>query len=341
MQVSWTRLQLTMSRPFRTSKAVRTDKETIWVRISDQGVEGWGEVVPMDTYRQTLESADATLSAIRDRRFASAKALGEAVSGLVAEFDGQLATIAGIEAAYMDWWGKAEQVPAGRLLGIEGRNIPRTSFSLGIERDPQVLAEKVLEAASYPILKVKLGLDNDLEIIRTIRKEAPSATIRVDANMAWTVDQGLALMPKLAELGVEFVEQPVPAHDLEGLKRLKSAGILPIVADESCVTPEDISGLRECVDGINIKLSKCGGMRQGLKMIQLSRGAGLRVMLGCMVESSLGIAPAVHLAPLADWLDLDGHLLLAKDPFTGIGGQNGVLRLPTEPGLGVFSEFYP
>ena len=341
MEIAWSRLALRLSRPFKTSRAVRRDKETIWVKISDRGFEGWGEVVPMDTYGQTLQSAERSLQEVVARGFATPEALGGALDELCATFQDQLATVAGLDAAYCDWAGKAAGAPTRRLLGIYESRIPLTSFSLGIEPDLNVLSELVRQAAAFPILKVKLGTDQDEAILKTIRREAPSATIRVDANMAWTVERALEILPFLAEIGVEFVEQPLPAADLEGLRRLTSEGILPIVADESCVVPGDIPRVEGHVDGINIKLSKCGGIRRAHAMIGMAREAGLRIMLGCMVESSLGIAAALQLAPLVDWLDLDGHLLLADDPFSGIGGQNGVLQLPSSPGLGVFSTFFP
>jgi L-alanine-DL-glutamate epimerase-like enolase superfamily enzyme len=338
MKITWSRMTLKMARPFRTSKAVRTDKETIWVIVHDDGQQGSGEVVPMDTYRQTLDSAELTLSKIAARHFRDAEELGSAIEELTDEFRDQLATVAGLDAAFLDWQGKKKRMPTWRALGVTDPSVPLTSFTLGIESDLSALAEHVRSAASFPILKIKLGTEQDERILDTIRREAPTAIIRVDANMAWSVDEALRKLPMLAKYDVEFVEQPLAADDLDGLRKLKRAGILPIVADESCVRPDDVDRLAGHVDGINIKLSKCGGIRQGLEMIRRARDAGLRIMLGCMVESSLGIAAALQLAPLVDWLDLDGHLLLTADPFSGIGGDQGVLRLSTEPGLGVIPK---
>lgn len=329
-------MTLKMARPFRTSKAVRTDKETIWVIVHDDGVRGSGEVVPMDTYRQTLDSAELTLSKIAARAFWNAEELGAAIEGLTVEYGDQLATVAGLDAAFLDWQGKKKGQPTWRGVGVTDTSLPLTSFSLGLESDLDLLAGQVRDAASFPILKIKLGTEQDERILEVIRREAPTAIIRVDANMAWSVDEALKKLPMLAKYDVEFVEQPLAADDLEGLRKLKQAGVLPIIADESCVRPNDIDRLVGHVDGINIKLSKCGGIRQGLEMIRRAREAGLRIMLGCMVESSLGIAAALQLGPLVDWLDLDGHLLLAEDPFSGIGGAGGVLQLSSEPGLGVF-----
>ncbi len=185
------------------------------------------------------------------------------------------------------------------------------------------------------MLKVKLGTDRDEEIIRTIRDAAPSAVLRVDANAAWTPKQALGMMDVLVECGVEFVEQPLPPHDIPGMRFVRERAPLPIIADESCLTNTDIPRLVGAVDGINIKLAKCGSLREATRMIGTARAHGLRVMMGCMIESSLGIAAAAHLAPLLDYADLDGPALLANDPFQGPSIAGGNIRIPTESGLGV------
>lgn len=321
--------------PFRTAKAVRTDKETIWVKIQHEGIEGWGEAVPMDTYRQTLESSEQTLGTAqailvnRDPRHVE-----DLSNELVARFPDQLATVAAIDAAIHDWIGKHYNISTAVWLGLNPVKVPTTSFTIGIDT-PGIVAEKTKAAADFPILKVKVGIPEGDAALRVIREVAPTRIIRVDANMGWAVDAALAELPRLREARVEFVEQPIPANDPAGLRRLKEAAIVPIMADESCVLPDDVVRLARCVDGINIKLGKCGGIRPAMKMIHLARGFGMKVMLGCMIESSLGIAAAAQLAPLVDYLDLDGHLLIKDDPFTGLGGQGGRLTVGQGPGLGV------
>ncbi|HKQ46793.1 MAG TPA: dipeptide epimerase [Phycisphaerae bacterium] len=338
MQISWSPILLRLAGSFRTAKATRLDKKTLWVKVTHLNIVGWGEAAPMDTYGQTLESAEKALLAmsgvLSERPFSS---IGESIDRLVEGFGDQMATVAAVDAALHDWAGKQAGVPAFQLLGCQPTGPFTTSFTIGLD-EPQAVVERVRCAEAYPILKLKLGGPNDEEIVARVRESVPSKTIRVDANTAWTVDHALDMLPRLAKYGVEFVEQPLPAGDIEGLRRLKEAGILPIVADESCVRPDDVPKVAGCVDGINIKLSKCGGIREALKMIRLARAHGLEVMLGCMIESSLGISAALQLAPLADWLDLDGHLLLAHDPFTGIGGAGGRLTLSNRPGLGVESN---
>lgn len=339
MRLSWQRIRLKVASAFRTAKAVRTDKETLWVRLEHGGIEGWGEAVPMDTYNQTLASAEQALKAIASESntwvgSAELPSIESITQDLLRRFDDQRATVAAIDGALHDWVGKRFGIPVARWLGLDPADLPLSSYTIGID-DPRSIAAKARAARSYPILKIKVGTPHDEETLSTIREIAPQSAIRLDANMAWSVEEALDCLPRLVKYGIEFVEQPVAADDIAGLRTLKEAAICPIVADESCVRPADVVKLGSCVDGINIKLSKCGGICEAMKMIHLARGLGLKIMLGCMIESSLGIAAAVHLGSLVDWLDLDGHLLLAEDPFTGIGGREGRILISEKPGLGV------
>lgn len=341
MQLTWSRQLLKLAGSFRTAKAERTDKETLWVRITHEAIDGWGEAAPMDTYGQTLESAEAALAQMQPLLESDPLDLERTIPRLLARFPDQLATVAAVDAALHDWMGKRAGLPTVRLLGLNPADAPLTSFSLGIGGREEI-TDKVRRAVEYPILKIKLGTSSDEETLATVRELAPDKTIRVDANMAWSLDQALAMLPVLRQYGVEFLEQPLPARDIAGLGELKKAGIVPIVADESCVRQKDVLKVAGCVDGINIKLSKCGGIREALKMIHIARACGLKIMLGCMIESSLGISAAAQLAPLADWLDLDGHLLISNDPFKGLGGREGRLTVGCRPGLGVErSNFSP
>jgi L-alanine-DL-glutamate epimerase-like enolase superfamily enzyme len=196
------------------------------------------------------------------------------------------------------------------------------------------MAKKALLAKDYPILKIKVGTKHDIDILKAIR-DVSTATIRVDANTAWTPKEAIKTINALASYNIEFVEQPVVAHDLAGLKLIRDNVPVPIIADESCVTVDDIPRVAECVDGINIKLMKCGGIRHALKMIHVARAHNLRIMIGCMIESSLAITAAAHLTPLVDYADLDGHLLIDDDPYEGVKVENGKLVLSDGPGLGV------
>ncbi len=339
VKLTWTRIDLSLRHPFRTATALRTTKQTLWLRLQNGGMEGWGESVPVDTYGQTLESAEAALPAIASflstQHSPGALAHIEGiVDALLTRHPTERATIAAVDASLHDLLAKKVGIPVWRLLDLHAGRMPFTSFTIGIDELATIDA-KVREAAEYPILKIKLGTPNDEQILSTVRRAAPDKTLRVDANTAWADDELIDRARMLARWKVEFVEQPVKAGNLAGLRRLKDARILPVFADESCVVPADVERLVGCVDGINIKMSKCGGITEARRMIAIARAHGMRVMLGCMIESSLGIAAPAHIGPLVDHLDLDGHMLLGNDPFIGLGGDNGRLTLSDRAGLGI------
>jgi L-Ala-D/L-Glu epimerase len=235
--------------------------------------------------------------------------------------------------ALYDLVGKMLNVPLYKLLGLNPKQTPHTSFTIGIDT-PTEMAKKALLAKEYPILKIKVGTKHDLDIIQAIR-EVTNAVVRVDANTAWTPKEAIKMINELAPYNIEFVEQPIAPHDLTGLKLIRDNVPVPIIADESCVIVEDIPRLAECVDGVNFKLMKSNGITNVLKMIHVARAHNLRVMIGCMIESSLAITAAAHLTPLVDYADLDGHLLIDDDPYEGVKVINGKLILPEAPGLGV------
>lgn len=210
-----------------------------------------------------------------------------------------------------------------------------SSFTIAIAANEAELRERIAQAEQYPVLKVKLGTDHDEEIIRTVRDAAPDKVLRVDANAAWTAKQALRMVDVLVACGVEYLEQPLPAHDLEGTRFVRERSVLPIICDESCVVATDVARLAGVADGINLKLSKCGGLREALKMIATARAHGMLVMAGCMIETSLGITAAAHLAPLLDYADFDGAALLANDPYVGATIAGGRIAIPTGAGLGV------
>src|SRR5205085_8532775 len=242
---------------------------------------------------------------------------------------------AAISAAAHDLVGKRLDIPVYRLWGLDPAKAPRSSFTIGIPATEKELVERVAEAEQYPVLKVKLGSDRDAEIIRAVRRAAPTKVLRVDANAAWTAKHALRMIDMLAEYGIEFVEQPLPAHDLDGLRFVRERSSLPIIADESCIVASDVAKLAGVVDGINIKLAKCGGLREALAMIATARAHSMLVMAGCMIETSLGITTAAHFAPLLDFADFDGAALLADDPYVGATIAGGKIMIPDEPGLGV------
>jgi L-alanine-DL-glutamate epimerase-like enolase superfamily enzyme len=317
-----------------------SSRRMVWVRVADEdGVEGWGEASPQPFYGETADTVLAALPRLADALQSATNgdpfALEAADAALHRALAHNGAARAAVSAALHDLVGKRLGVPVWKLWGLDPAAAPRSSFTIGID-SLEVMRQKVREAAAYPILKIKVGTDRDREILAMIREEAPGKVVRVDANTAWTAKQAIAAMPMLAEFGIEFVEQPLPAHDLAGLKLVREHSPLPIIADESVENAADVAKLAGVVDGVNIKLAKCGSLREAVRIVHAARAHGMSVMLGCMIESTLGIAAAIQLTPLVDYVDLDGAALLARDPFAGPGLQaDGSVRFNDAPGLGV------
>jgi putative nucleotidyltransferase with HDIG domain len=326
-------LNMPLANPFRISRSVQYEAHNLLVRLQDGEFVGIGECAPRSYYGETQATALAALDQYADHLGIDPYAIEHIMARLERVLHRNASVRAGIDMALYDLVGKKLSVPVYRLLGLSPAHLPVTSYTIPIDT-PAEMARKAMLARDYPILKIKLGTKHDVEIVREIR-DVSSAILRVDANAAWTVKDALRMIDLLAPYDLEMIEQPIPPGDLAGLKLLRDHSPIPIFADESCVTCEDIPPLAGVVDGINIKLVKCGGISHALKMIHVARAHGLRVMIGCMIESSLGITAAAHLAPLVDYLDLDGALLLADDPFSGVGIVEGRLMLPDAPGLGV------
>lgn len=240
---------------------------------------------------------------------------------------------AALSAALHDLVGKRLGIPVWKLWGLDPKQAPKSTFTIGLDTVEKMQA-KVKEAEQYPILKIKLGTERDLRILQGLR-EVTTKELRVDANCGWTVKQAVQMLPVLEEFGVTVLEQPVDPRDLDGLEVIRRASSLPVIADESCLVASDVAKLAGKVDGINIKLAKCGSLREALRMIHAARAHGMMVMVGCMIESSLAITAAAHVTPLVDIVDLDGAALLADDPFLGATIANGQVTLPDGPGLGV------
>ena len=248
--------------------------------------------------------------------------------------DGDAAGRAALDAALHDWLGRRLGVPVWRLLGLDRAGAPVTSFTIGID-SLEGTRDRTRRASGYAALKVKVGGAEDLARLEAVRAES-GAALRVDANEGWTLETARELLPALVELGVELVEQPFPAADLESFRALRELEPRPpLVVDEGCHDLRDVAAVGTYADAINIKLAKAGGLREAVRMVHAARALGLGVMLGCMIESQLGVAPAAQIASLADWVDLDGHLLLAEQPFTGLELDAGRVLPSAAPGLGV------
>lgn len=326
-------IDLKLTTPFRISRGVQHISPNVIVQVNHDKYTGYGEASPAEYYGESQESVLACVAMFAGNLGDDPFAIEDILNGLDHIIGLNPSAKAAVDMALYDLVGKMLGVPLYKLLGLNPARTPRTSFTVGIDT-PENMAKKALAASDYPILKVKVGTRHDLDNLKAIR-EVSSAIIRVDANAGWTAKEAIRTINALAPYNIEFVEQPVPSHDLAGLKLIRENVPVPIIADESCVTVEDISRVGECVDGINIKLMKCGGVRHALKMIHVARAHNLLIMLGCMIESSLAITAATQLAPLVDYADLDGHLLIDNDPYVGVTVEKGKLVLPDKPGLGV------
>ena len=326
-------IDLKLTTPFRISRAVQHTSPNVIVQINHNGHTGYGEAAPDEYYGESQETVLACITMFAGNLGDDPFAIEDIMNRLEKIIRRNPAAKAAADMALYDLVGKMLGVPLYKLLGLNPAHTPHTSFTLGID-NPKEMAKKALAARDYPILKIKVGTKHDLDTLKAIR-DVSSATIRVDANTAWTPKEAIRMINALAPYTIEFVEQPISPYDLAGLKLIRQNVPLPIIADESCITVEDIPRVAECVDGINIKLMKCGGVRHALKMIHVARAHNLRIMIGCMIESSLAITAAAHLTPLVDYADLDGHLLIDNDPYIGVKVVNGKLVLPDSPGLGV------
>ena len=333
MNIDAQSIALTLTTPFRISRNVQHTSANVIVRINHAGYTGYGEASPYEYYGESPETVLDCIALFADNLGDDPFLLEDITEKMDKIIQLNPSAKAAVEMALYDLMGKMLNVPLYKLLGLNPARATHTSFTLGIDT-PVNMAKKALVARDYPILKVKLGTRHDLDIIKAIRDVTP-AVVRVDANSAWTPKEAIRNIQAMAPYNIEFVEQPIAAHDYDGLRLIREHVPLPIMADESCVTVDDIPRLVGCVDGIVIKLMKCGGIRHALKMIHVARAHNLQIMLGCMIESSVAITAAAHLTPLVDYADLDGNLLVSDDPYVGVTVDKGKLVLPESPGLGV------
>lgn len=327
-------LDIETAYPFGIARGTVQAYRRVWVRLTDDdGVEGWGEADPSYYYGETADTVVAALATLGTALPADPFDLEAAEARLAKTLKYNPAARSALSAALHDLVGKRLGMPLWKLWGLDPAAAPPSDFTIGLDT-LDVIRRKVREAAAYPILKIKVGTPDDRAVLQAVREETDKK-IRVDANAGWTLKEALQRLPLLEEMGVELIEQPLAPDDIEGLRVLHSVSRLPIIADESCRTAADIPRLVGAVDGINIKLAKCGSLREALRMIAVARAHQMSVMIGCMMESSLGITAAAHLTPLLDYVDLDGAALLKHDPFQGASIEGGKVTLPTLPGLGV------
>ncbi|WP_457032172.1 mandelate racemase/muconate lactonizing enzyme family protein [Kitasatospora sp. P5_F3] len=333
-------VELHLTEPLRISRSTMSARDSVELAVRHGGLSGYGEVVASTYLGLPTERILRHSRALNLVRYPDPETALIELQRLEAPFkELPPGVLAGVEAALLDLVGKRAGAPVHQLLGLLGTPAAATARTIAIVDPVRAAAQAArLAVSGFRVLKVKAGSpdpEDDLARVRAVQIGAPEAELLLDPNGAWTVAQSLALIPRFAELGVTAVEQPTAPGHPEWLAEVAQRSELPVIADEDAVSLDDAERLAGRVQGINIKLAKCGGVSAALRICAALHGSGTEVMLGCLTASSLGIAPAVHLVDRARWVDLDGHLLLRYDPWCGIGGTDGVVRAADRAGLGV------
>jgi L-alanine-DL-glutamate epimerase-like enolase superfamily enzyme len=310
-------------------------RDTLHLSFTREAIAGHGEGAPIVRYKESAETARQAVESLRGYlATADPWQFSKVMAEVFRRIKGEYAAKAAIDIALMDWVGQKLGVPLYRYFGLDRRDAPVTTFSIGIDT-PETTRQKLEEAEAFPVLKIKVGLDSDEATMETVRRFTRKP-LRVDANEGWkTKEEAVRKINWLESQGVEFVEQPLPAAMLEETRWVRARVHLPIIADEACLHAADIPKLAEAYDGVNVKLDKAGGMLEAYRMIQIAKALGLKTMLGCMISSSVSVTAAAHLSPLVDYADLDGNLLIANDPWSGVLTEKGKLILSDRPGLGL------
>ena len=335
MQLILREIELPLRHAFTISHGTTVVQKNLLVELRDGGFTGYGEGASSHAYekftaalmRSDLEAARAR---IESEQLDDPAALWDR---LVPVLGHNRFALCALDQAAHDLWGKRLAQPVWKLWGLTQSGGPLSNYTIGIDTIPKMVM-KMREFDGWPIYKIKLGTPDDLAIVRELRRHTDAA-FRVDANCAWSVEQALALAPELKALGVEFIEQPLARDNWNGLKRLFAESALPIMADESCLVPEDVERCVGHFHGINVKLTKAGGLTPGRRMLLRARELGLRTMVGCMCESSVGISAIAQLLPLLDYVDMDGAVLIAKDIASGVRVEKGRAIFPATNGNGV------
>jgi L-alanine-DL-glutamate epimerase-like enolase superfamily enzyme len=328
--------RLMLRHTWTTTMSSSAYRDTVHVQYRRDGITGFGEGAPIVRYKEFPKEAKAAIDAVADQIAAGDprkfdKFFAELRRSLG---DHQRAAMAAVEIAICDWMGKKLGIPLYEYFGLDPADAPVTTFSIGIDT-PEITRQKTREAEEFPVLKIKVGLKNDEETIEAVRS-VTKKPLRVDANEGWTdKEEAIRKINWLETQGVEFIEQPMPAHMFEETKYVRSKVHIPIMADEACTDASMIPRLSEAYDGINVKLDKSGGIMEAYRWIKFARAMNMKVMLGCMVSSSCTVTAAAHLAPLVDYADLDGNLLISNDPYEGVKVRKGKLFLPSGSGLGL------
>ncbi len=333
MKLDYWRYDLKLKHTFTISRSSRDVVPVVLLKFEKDNIVAFGEASPNARYNETRDSVEQFFKKIEVEEISDPFKLEHINEYLDSLAPHNASAKAAIDIAMHDWIAKKLGIPLYKFFGGEKRKAPLSTFTIGIDT-PEAMIEKVKEASNYPVLKIKVGLANDEEIIRAVRS-VTDKPLRVDANEGWkSKEEALDRINWLATQNVEFIEQPMPAEQLDDTRWLRERVKIPVIADEA-LAYHDIGTLSTAYDGINIKLQKNGGLLKSRKLVYTARAHGMRIMLGCMIESSVGISAAAHLSPLVDWNDLDGNVLISNDPYRGALNEDGKIILSDEPGLGV------
>lgn len=339
MKMTLYRLRLPLAHTFTIARESISTQPSLIVQLEHDGVCGLGEVTENHFYGHTLDSIATSL---------------ERTTGLLDQYidhspvelwpkmrdamDGDMFALSALDIAAHDLRGKRLGISTWKDWGLEWTGVPQSSYTIGIDTIPTMIA-KLQEQPGWSIYKIKLGTPNDLEVVTELRKHT-DAVFRVDANCGWSADETIANSSVLAGLGVEFIEQPLPIESSEADKRrVFNESSLPIIADEDCQVSDDVRRCKGLYHGVNVKICKCGGLTPALSMLREARKLGMKTMVGCMIESSIGISGAAQLMPLMDYADLDGAVLLSDSPTEGVSISKGVVQLAKKPGTGAVLQY--
>lgn len=323
---------LELKNTFTITHGSRDFQPTMIVKLTHDGFSGYGEAVATSYYGMSVEKMQQSVQSVEQLLAENVHRSPEEVwSILEPHLEHDSFALCAIDIAMHDLHGKRNNLPLYKLWGYDLTNIPLTNYTIGVD-SPKKMVEK-MKAFPWPLYKIKLGTKEDVKIVKELRKHSDSI-FRVDANGAWTAGETIENSKLLKDLNVEFIEQPLPREDWEGMKKVKKEAVLPIIADESCITEADVKKCAEYFDGVNIKLTKCGGLTPGRRMIKEAKQLGLKVMVGCMTESTIGISAIAHLLPILDYVDMDGAMLLKNDIADGVKVYDHKTLFPERNGTG-------
>lgn len=334
MKLFWKRYDLQLKHTFRIARNARDFVPVVILSLEHDGIIAYGEASPNVRYGEDVETLNKFFEQIDLSKFDSPFSIDEILQYVDSIAVGNNSAKCAVDIALHDWVGKKLNIPLWKLWGLNPENAPLSSFTIAIDTK-EIVQQKVREAADFPILKIKVGLENDCEMIDAIR-EITDKPLYVDANEGWkTREKALESVQWLKDKNIVFIEQPMPAEQFEDIKWLRDHSEIPLIADESVLHLADIPKLAEAFDGINIKLMKSAGIREATRMIHAAQSTEMKIMMGCMIETAVGISAAAQLTPLLDYCDLDGNVLISNDPFDGCRNIKGKVELTEKSGLGV------